>query len=151
MRGAKTIETHANVIETNFSNPGAHRFVDQRSVAGQGGVETQRFAAAGDIEDVRTQQGFAARQNQCRHLEGFEIIHHPENLPGTQLTRKILVRRNGIAVLTGQIAAADQVPDDDRTGRLAVRADGRRRGYFLHELRNSEHGSIEAHFSRRVL
>ena len=86
------------------------------------------------------QQRLAAGQDEHRHLEALEVVHHRIDLLGPQLAGKIGVGRNRIAMLAGQVAAPDQVPDDHRAGRIALGAERRRRGDFLHVLGDAKHG-----------
>ena len=97
--------------------------VDQRAVGGQADVEAHRLGAARDLENIRPQQRLAAGKDQHRHAESLQVVHHREDLRGRQLAGKILVGRNRVAVLAGQVAAPDQVPDHHRSGRIALRPD----------------------------
>ena len=54
----------------------------------------------------------------------FEVVHHGEDFAGDQLAGEIRVGGDRIAVLAGQVAAPDQVPDHHRARRPARRRSG---------------------------
>ena len=136
---AHAIDTDTEVVEARLANGFDVLLLDQRAVGGQSDVEAQVLGTARDFEDVRTQQGLPAGQDQARYAEGLEFVHHREHLFGAQLPGKIRVGTDGVAVFATQIAAANQVPYHYRGPRLAQ---GRRRrwvGNGVHELGNAEH------------
>ncbi len=124
------VQADADVIEADGGNAVDIAFVDQRAVGGQADVEAHVLGAVGDVEDVGPQQRLAAGENQHRHAEALEVVHHGEDFGGGQLAGEILVGRNRVAVLAGQVAAPDQIPDHHRAGRIALGAEGGRAGRF---------------------
>ena len=140
MRFANAVERHADVVEIALGNLVDVVFVDQRAVRRQADVKTLGLGAFGNVVDIRPQQRFAAGKNEHRHLEALEVVHHRINLLGIQLAGEIGIGRNRIAMLAGQVAAPDQVPDDHRSGRVAFRPEWRRCGDFLHVLGDAKHG-----------
>ena len=120
----QAVNRDADVVVADAGNPVDVGFVDERAVGREADIEAHVLGAPGDIEDVRPQQRLAARENQHRHAEGLEIVHDLVNLRGRKLAGEILVGRDRIAVLAGEVAAADEIPDDDRPGRLALRCFG---------------------------
>ena len=63
--------------------------VDQGAVAGEADVEAQVLGAHGDLEDVGAQQGLAAGEDQHRHAEGLQVVHHGEDLLRRELAGKV--------------------------------------------------------------
>ncbi len=135
VRVAATVETDADVVETDVGDAIDVRCVDQRAVGGEPDVEAHRLGAPRDVEDIGTQQRLAARQDQHRHMERLEIVHHRKHFGRAEFAREIVIGGDGVAVLAGEIAAPDQVPDHHRPGRIAARPDRSRRDDLLHELR----------------
>ena len=142
---ADAVQTDAHVVEPGLLDAVGHRGVDQRAVARQPDIEAHRPGARGDLEQVGTQQRLAAGEDQHRHAEGLQVGHHLEDLGGAEFACVVVVGRQRVAVLAGQVAAADQVPDDDRAARLQPawwrhRPVAFGRGQQPHILRNTKHG-----------
>jgi hypothetical protein len=119
VRGAEAVEADADVVVADGADAVEHGRVDQRAVGGQRGEEAHLLRARRDLENVRPQQRLAAGKDQRRNAEGLELVHDAEHLGGAQLAGEVLVGGNRIAVLAGQVAAPDQVPDHHRAGRLS--------------------------------
>ena len=125
--------------------------VDQGAVGGQAGIETHGLGPVGDGEDIRAQQGFPSGEDQHRHPETLEVVHHRKDLLGGQFPGKVDIRGDGIAVFAGEVTAAHQVPDHHRPRRLAGRAQRLGGlGQRLHILGDSEHGPPPGGFLLRL-
>jgi hypothetical protein len=153
---ADAVEADADVVESRLGDAVDVGFVDQRAVGRQADVEAHGLGAAGDVEDVRPQQRLAAGEDQHRHAEGLEVVHHAEDFLGRQLAGEILVGGNRVAVLAGQVAAPDQVPDHHRAGRIALRAE--RRGvafrcmyWVMRNIRSASESASPVFLRMRVL
>ena len=134
-----TVEADADIVEIDFSDLLDVFLGDQGPVGGQADIEAHLLGALRDFEDIRSQQRLAARQDQHRHMKTLEVVHDLVDFVGRQLTRKVLVRRNRVAMLAGQVATSNQVPDHHRAGWLAYGTERCRVGYFLHVLGDTEH------------
>ena len=139
MGGFSAIQADAHVVIANRLNGMDVLIGDEGAVAGEPHIKPHVLGTAGNVENIRAQQGFAARENQNGHMKLLQVIHDGKDFFRRQLTRKILVGRNRIAVFAGQVASADQVPDNDRAGRIALRADFGRFCDLVHVLGDSEH------------
>ncbi|MNL51593.1 hypothetical protein D3C87_1747030 [compost metagenome] len=95
------------------------------------------------------EQGLAAREDEGRDSEGPKIAHDREDLVGLELARKGTVGGDGVAVLTGEVAAPGEVPDHHRPGWVALGAQGRRVQQLSDGLRYAEHGASFQAFRRR--
>jgi hypothetical protein len=95
-------------------------------------------------KDIRAQQGLATGEDQHRHAEALEIVHHGKDLVGRQLTREILVGGDGIAVLAGEIAAPDKIPDHHWRRWVSLGPGLCRRRKLLHVLRYAKHRAISS-------
>ena len=113
--------------------------VDQGAVRGEPDVETERLRAMRDLEDVGPEQRLAAREDQHRHPERSQIVHDREDLRGGEFAREVAVRGDG-AVLAGEVAAPDQVPDHHRSPWFSSRPKGSGLDQLAHVLGDSEHG-----------
>jgi len=114
---AHAIQTDADVVIADRRNPLDVGLADQGTVAGQPHIEPHLLGTPGYFEYIRPQQRLSARQDQHRNAEALQVLHDLEHLLGREFAGKILVRRGCIAVLAGEIAAPDQVPDHHRPGR----------------------------------
>jgi len=139
VRLANAVEADADVVKVSLRDTADVGFVDQRAVGGETDVEAQALGPLRDVEDVRPQQRLAAGENQHRHAEALEVVHHGIDLLRAQFAGEVLVGGDRVAVLAGEVAAADQVPDDDRPRRIALLAQRRGMGDFFHVPRDSEH------------
>ena len=112
----------AQGLQASTTAQGLHTAVIQITTAIEhDGLNTLGLGALGDLEDVGPQQRLAPRQDQHRHPEGLQLVHHPEDLIGAQLAGEVLVGRDRITVLAGEVAAPDEVPDHHRARRVALR------------------------------
>ena len=118
---ADAVEADSHVVEVGGGDGVDVGGVDQRAVGRQAHVEAHLLGPPGDLEDVGPQQRLAPRQDQHRHPEGLQLVHHPEDLIGAQLAGEVLVGRDRITVLAGEVAAPDEVPDHHRARRVALR------------------------------
>ncbi|MNQ96354.1 hypothetical protein D3C85_1119540 [compost metagenome] len=140
--GADAVEADADIVEADVGDAANVGRIDQRAVAGQADVEAHLLGATADVVDVRAQQRLAAGQDQHRHAEGLQVVHHREHLGGAQFTGEVLVGGDGVAVLAGQVAAADQVPDQHRAARRARRCDGGGLQQALQVVGEAQHDSL---------
>ena len=148
VRLAQAVQADAHVVEAHGGDAVGHGLVDQGAVGRQARVELHVPGAFGDLEDVGPHQRLAAREDQHRHPVGLEVVHHAEHFLRGQLALVVVVGRQRVAVLAGQVAAADQVPDHHRPRRLAAAPAGGNgvgaRGLGLrelaHVLADAEHG-----------
>ena len=118
MRGAHAVEADADIVVTDGVDRADIVLGYQGAVSRQSDVEAHVLRAPRNLEDIRAQQRLAARQNQDRDAEGFQIVHHRKNLFGIELAGKVDIRRGRVAVFAGQVATPDQVPDNHRTAAL---------------------------------
>ena len=154
VRGLEAIEADANVVKPGVGNALRQRGIDQRAVGGQAGVKAHAARACGNLKNVFAQQRLAPREDERGHAKGFEVVHDGEDLGQRQLARVVMVGREGVAVLAGEVAAANEVPDNHRPARLAVvgagvLAAGLGLHEFTHVLADSEHGAALFRQSRQ--
>ena len=152
VRGLEAVQADAHVVKTGSGHAVGHGLVNQRAVGGQADVKAHALRARGNVEQVGAHQGLAAREDEHRHAESAQVVHHRMNLLRTQLARVVVVGRQGVAMLAGEVAAADQVPDHDRAGGLAVAhhgvlACGLGFCQLAHVLADAKHG--QSSFRRR--
>jgi hypothetical protein len=140
VRCAEAVERNADVVEIALGDLGDVALVDQRAVRRQADVEALGLGALGDVVDIRPEQRLAAGQDQHRHLEVACRSSITVDLLGIQFAGEIGVGGNRVAMLAGQVAAPDQVPDHHRAGRIALGTERRRLGDFLHVLGDAKHG-----------
>jgi hypothetical protein len=114
VHGADAVQADADVVEAGPCHAVGHRRVDQGAVGGQADVEAHGLGAVGNVEQVRPQQRLAAGEDEHRHAGGLEVVHDAEDLGGAELAAVLMVGREGVAMFAGEVAAADEVPDDDR-------------------------------------
>ena len=145
---AEPVDADAHVVVADGGDLADGGGVDEGAVGGKADVEPHVLGAPGYLEDVGAQQRLAAGQDEGRHPERLEVVENGEHLVRGKLAREILVGRDRIAMLAGQVAAPDQVPDDHRAWRAAARARRRRGVQLADELGNSEHRPFP-HAARR--
>ena len=126
VRGPDAIETHPDVVEPHGGNGVDGARIDQGAVARQAHVHAQALGPACDLEDVRSHERLAARQNQHPHPARMQVVQDAEHLGGVELAGKLLVGGAGIAMLAQQVALPDQVPDHHRPASRATRGTLRR-------------------------
>ncbi|MDT4859434.1 hypothetical protein FQZ97_939420 [compost metagenome] len=113
VRLAQAVQADAHVVEACCGDAVGHGGVDQRAVGGQAGVEAHGARAVGDVEDVGPHQRLTAGEDEHRHAKGLEVVHHRGHLVPAQLTGVFVVGREGVAVFAGEVAAPDQVPNNN--------------------------------------
>ncbi|MNT97461.1 hypothetical protein D3C72_2397930 [compost metagenome] len=70
----------------------------------------------------------------------LELREHIQRFGSSQFPLEIGVGGGRIAMLAVEVAAPDQIPDDDRAGRLARRGNGTAIAQCFHESGQAEHG-----------
>ncbi|MNE11619.1 hypothetical protein D3C80_1043860 [compost metagenome] len=145
--GLKAIDADADVVEAGRANLGDVALIDQRAVARQGDEHALVAGMGTEQEQVAAQQRLAAGENQ--HLDpGIgQVIDHLQGRFGIQLVTKHAVGRGGVAVLAGQVATPEQVPDHHRRARAARWAGARGRavaGQGAQVLADSQHATLLA-------
>ena len=118
--GPQAVQADAHVVVAHLADGLQVGLLHQGAVGGQPQVEAQGLGPLRHLDDVGAHQGLAAGEDQHRHAEGAQVVHDPAHLGGVQFTLEVDVGGSGIAVLAGQVAAPDQVPDHHRPGGLAV-------------------------------
>ena len=146
VRIPQSIQAHTHIIEADGVNRVDVGRGDQGAVARQPHVKAHGLGAAGDLEDVGPQQRLAARQDQHRDAECLQIVHDAEHLLGGQFAGKIDVGGGRVAMLAGEIAAPDQIPDHHGARQGAASGRGGQLGggwleQFADEVADAKHES----------
>jgi len=135
----QSVDADTDIVVADAGNAVDHAFVDERAVGGQADVKAHGLGTARDVEDIGPQQRLAAGQDQHRDMKTLEVVHHLIDFSGGQLAGEVGVGGNRVAVLAGEVAAPDQIPDHHRTGRIAFWPERCRVRNFLHVLRDAKH------------
>src|SRR5699024_5154261 len=110
----QAIDADADVVVADIGNLVDIVFGNQRAIGGQ----RQKEALAGSIfrqgKDVRPHQGFATAQYQHPYAGIMQVIDHAQGFGGVQFAPEMGIGGRGVAVLAGQVAAPQQVPDNHR-------------------------------------
>ena len=129
-----TVQADTDIIETNRRDRGDIALVDQGTVRRQTDIKAHVLRVMRDFKNIRPEQRLPTGQNEYRNPERLEIVHHVKDFGSRQFARKVLVGRDRIAMLAGQVATPDQVPDHNRTRRIALGSERRGVCNFLHVL-----------------
>ncbi len=151
---AQAIDADAHIVEACSGHPVGHGLVDQRAVGRETGIEAHGLGTRSDVEDIGPHQRLTAREDEHGHLESLEVVHHGEDFRRVQLARVVMVGRERVAMLAGEVAAADQIPDDDRATGFAtvhrvVVAGGLGQRQLAHVLGDAEHRAQPSAVSRK--
>ena len=119
MHVLQAVDADAQVIELRGGNSADVVLADERAVGGQCNKETELPRMVRQLEKIWAQQRLATRQNEYPHAGRVQVVDDAQGLVGVELVAKRAVGRCGIAVLAGEVAAAQQIPDDDRGPRAA--------------------------------
>ena len=114
VRRRQPVQADADIVEPRLRDGPHHLIVDQGPVGGQRQMEAHRPGVGRQFEQVGTQQRLAAGQDQRRYAIALQVVQHRERLERRQFTGELAIGRESVAVQAGEVAAAHQIPDDDR-------------------------------------
>jgi len=114
MNRFQAVDADADIVVLRRSHLLDIALVDQRAVGRQRHEEALFAGMGGELEDVVPQQRLATGKDQHTHTGFVQIVDDLQGFARIQLVAKFAVGGGGVAVLAGQVAAPQQIPDNHR-------------------------------------
>jgi hypothetical protein len=114
VNAADAVEADTDVREPSGDDASGGVAVDARPVGREDAAQSTVARVGNELEEVGSHQGLAAGEQHRGHTVGGEVVQQGSPRSRRQLVLVLSVLGIRVAVHAVQVAAAGDVPDDDR-------------------------------------